>query len=434
MDTTRRGPPAPGRSAIVSSADNSGDTWDLVILGARRLDEEATADIGIRDGRIAAIEPSLSGHARERLDARGGLVTRSFVEPHFHLDKVLSRDLFGAVRPEDAFARARDVKKQFTVADVEDRACRALRLAVAHGIGCLQAQIDVDFATKLVSFEGVMRARERFAGAIDVIPLAFPQEGVVTDPEAPALLREALTMGAQAIGGLPEFERSIEDQQTHIDTLLSLAEEFDVPAEIHCDYLDVPELKTLEMLADATIDRGMQGRVSASHCNALAVYPDDEARRVIDKVVAAEMNIIVAPTANLEMLGGPGRTPVSRGTSRIKELLDAGVNACAAADNMYDIWYRFTRMDPVELGYITVLSGAMRTDEEVRESFEMVTTRAARAVGASTDGVTLGAPADLVVFEAATLVDIFRNLPGRRSHIKAGRSVGGREGSVWAIA
>ncbi len=317
---------------------------------------------------------------------------------------------------------------------MEGRACRALRLAVAHGIGCLQAQIDVDFATKLVSFEGVMRARERFAGAIDIIPLAFPQEGIVTDPEAPGLLREALSMGAQAVGGLPEFGNSVEDQQTHIDTILSLAEEFDVPAEIHCDYLDVPELKTLEMLADATVARGMQGRVTASHCNSLAVYPDDEAHRVIDKVKAAGMSIIVAPTANLEMLGGPGRTPVNRGTSRIKELLDAGVNVCAAADNKYDIWYRFTRMDPVELGYITVLSGAMRTDEEVRESFEMITTRAARTVGTSTDGVTVGALADLIVFEATTLVDIFCNLPGRRSHIKAGRCVGGLEGSCWAAA
>ena len=207
-----------------------------------------------------------------------------------------------------------------------------------------------------------------------------------------------------------------------------------MPAEIHCDYLDVPELKTLEMLADATVARGMQGRVTASHCNSLAVYPDDEAHRVIDKVKAAGMSIIVAPTANLEMLGGPGRTPVNRGTSRIKELLDAGVNVCAAADNKYDIWYRFTRMDPVELGYITVLSGAMRTDEEVRESFEMITTRAARTVGTSTDGVTVGALADLIVFEATTLVDIFCNLPGRRSHIKAGRCVGGLEGSCWAAA
>ena len=41
---------------------------------------------------------------------------------------------------------------------------------------------------------------------------------------------------------------------------------------------------------------------------------------------------------------------------------------------MYDIWYRFNRMDPAEVAYLTVLSGGMRTDEEVDEAFNMVTT------------------------------------------------------------
>ncbi len=416
------------------AGSDPGLDWDLLICDARRLDSGETVCIGIRDGRIAAMEATLAGAAAERIDARGGLVTPSFVEPHFHLDKVLSRDRLGALGPEEAFARAREVKTQFTVADVEERACRALKLAVAHGTGRLSAQIDVDFATKLVSFEGVLRARERFSDTIDITLVAFPQEGIVADPEAPALLREALSMGAEAVGGLPEIETSIEDQRTHIETVLGLAEDFDVPVEMHCDYMDLPELKTLEMLADATIAHGLQGRVIASHCNALAVYPDEEAKRVIDKVVAADMSITVLPTANLQMLGGPERTPQSRGSSRAKELLDAGVNVAAAADNMYDIWFRFNRMDPAELGYLTALSAGLRTDDEVREGFEMITSRAARTLGSRTHAVAVGEPADLIVFEATSLVDIFRRLPGRRTHIKAGRCVGGLEGSYWTAA
>ncbi len=406
--------------------------WDLLISDATRLDDGESVCIGIRDGRIGAIEEELKGSAAAHIDAHGGLVTPSFIEAHFHLDKVLSRDRLGALGPEEAFARAREVKRDFTVADVEERASRALELAVAHGTGRLHAQIDVDFATRLVSFEGVLRARERFAGVIDTTCVAFPQEGIVADKEAPALLREALSMGAEAVGGLPEVEASAEDQRTHIETVLDLAEEFAVTVEMHCDYMDRPELKTLEMLADATTARGMQGRVVASHCNALAVYPDDEAKRVIDKVLAAGMTVTVLPTANLQMLGGAKRTPANRGASRAKELLDAGVNVAAAGDNMYDIWFRFNRMDPVELGYVTILAAGLRTDDEVREGFEMVTSRAARALGLRPRTVAVGEPADLVVFEAASLVDIFRRLPGRRIHIKGGRRVGGLEGSCWA--
>jgi cytosine deaminase len=295
----------------------------------------------------------------------------------------------------------------------------------------MRTNVDVDFATRLVSMEGVLRARERFRGLIELEIIAFPQEGIVTDPSAPELLREAIDMGAELVGGLPEFEASVDDQRTHVAAIFDIAEEKGVRIDFHCDYTDLPQFKTLEMVAEETAKRGFEGRVTAGHCCALAVYPDEEAKRVIDKVKAAEIAVTVLPIANLEMLGGPGRTPVDRGSSRVKELLDAGINVSAGADNMFDIWFRFNRMDPVETAYITCLSAGMRTDQEVREAFEMTTSRPARMMGLADYGVRVGAAADLVVHSAATLVDMFRNLPARRLHVKGGRLVGGVEGSTW---
>lgn len=404
---------------------------DLLVTNARLLDRDGSWDIGIGDGRIVEIGQATMSSAARRIDARGGLVTTSFVDPHFHLDKVLSRDYVGALTYSEAFARAREAKAQFTVADVEARVCAALDLAVAQGLGAIRSQVDVDFATGLVSLEGVMRARERFSGLIDVEIVAFPQEGIVTDPEAPDLLREALRMGIRLVGGLPEFERNVEDQKTHIRTILDIAEKFDARVDMHCDYTDLPHFKTLEMLADMTIERGLQGRVTADHCCALAVYPDDEAARVIDKVRQAGIGVIILPIANLQMLGGNGVTPVNRGSSRAKELLAAGVNVSAGADNMYDIWFRFNRMDPIDTAYITCLSTGMRTDAEVREAFEMTTSRPARLLGIEGYGVAVGCRADLVVHSASNLVDMFRNIPSRRCHIKGGALVGGVEGSTW---
>jgi cytosine deaminase len=407
---------------------------DLVISNARVRTREDPVDIGIADGRVARLAPAHSLSAARELRANGGLVTSSFVEPHCHIDKTLTRDRLGALSPEEAFARARDVKRQFTVEDVERRACRALELGVAHGIGRMRTQCDVDFATRLVSFEGVLRARDRFADVIDLEIVAFPQEGIVADPEAPELLREALRNGAAAIGGLAEIERSVDDQRAHLDQIFRIAEEFDVPVDVHADYLDSPELKTLELLADMTIERGFEGRVVAGHCCALAVYPDDEARRVIEKVRAARIDVLVMAVGNLQMLGGPKRTPYNRGSSRVLELLDAGVNVAAAGDNVHDIWTRFSRYDPVETGFITCLSAGMRTDEEVDTAFDMITVRADRAIGGAGAGVTEGAPADLVVFEAASIVDVFRNLPGKRTVLKNGRIVGGTESRSWVSA
>lgn len=405
---------------------------DLLIANAILLDRDGSWNIGIKDGRIAEIGQVAGSTAARRIDARGGLVTTSFVDPHFHLDKVLSRDYVGALSYGEAFARAREAKAQFTVADVEARVCAALDLAVAQGLGVIRSQVDVDFATGLVSLEGVLRARERFKDMIDIQIVAFPQEGIVTDHKAPDLLREALGMGIRLIGGLPEFEQNVDDQRTHIATILDIAEKFDAGVDMHCDYTDLPHFKTLEMLADMTMERGLHGKVTADHCCALAVYPDDEAARVIDKVREAGIGVIILPIANLQMLGGNGSTPVNRGASRARELLAAGVNVSAGADNMYDIWFRFNRMDPVDTAYMTCLSAGMRTDEEVREAFEMTTSRPARELGIEDYGVAIGCRADLVVHSASNLVDMFRNIPGRRYHIKSGALVGGVEGSTWS--
>ena len=408
-------------------------SMDLVVSNARLRGREDLVDIGIADGRIAVLAPVNSLSAAREIRAEGGLVTSSFVEPHCHIDKTLTRERLGALSPEEAFGRAREVKREFTVEDVERRACRALELAVTHGTGKIRTQCDVDFATRLVSLEGVLRARERFADLIDVEVTAFPQEGIVADPEAPDLLREALRNGASAVGALPEIETSRDDQRAHLDQIFRIAEEFDVPIDTHSDYLDDPELKTLELLADMTIERDFQGRVVAGHCCALAVYPDDEAARVIDKVKQAQIDVLVMPVGNLQMLGGRKRTPYNRGSSRTLELLDGGVNVAAAGDNVHDIWTRFSRYDPVETGLITCLSAGMRTDDEIETAFDMVTTRADRALGGLGTGVQEGVPADLVMFQALTIVDVLRNLPGqKRTVLKNGRVVGGLESRSWA--
>lgn len=413
------------------SASSAG-ALDMLIINGALLDVDGRRDIAVQDGKIIDIQPRIHAQAARVIDARGGLVTPSFVDPHFHLDKVLSRAYVGAMTYGEAFARAREAKARFTVQDVERRVCAALDLAVAQGLGFIRSQVDVDFATRLVSLEGVLRARERFSRLIDVEIVAFPQEGIVTDPAAPDLLREALRMGVKLIGGLPEFEKNADDQRTHIETILDIAEEFGANVDMHCDYTDLPEFKTLEMLADMTIERGLQGRVAADHCCALAVYPDDEAERVIQKVKRADITVNILPIANLQMLGGNQMTPMNRGASRAKELLNAGVNVCAGADNMYDIWFRFNRMDPIDTAYMTCLSTGMRTDAEVREAFEMTTSRPARLVGIEAYGVAVGSRADIVVHSATNLVDIFRNIPARKIHIKNGAVAGGVEGSTWS--
>jgi cytosine deaminase len=410
------------------------DVLDLLIENARPNGAGDPVVIAVREGAIEAIGADARAPARERLDAKGGIVLPSFVEPHLHLDKVFTRHLPGANAAtwEEAGAVHSRVKSTFTPETVEERAARALELAVSNGIGLIRAHVAIDTAQGLVALEGVLRARSGWADAVEVEIVALIEESVVASPGLPDLAREALRRGAGVIGGIPNFEPDEASRRRHVETLFEIAEELDVRVDAHVDYDADPAQQVLELLADETLRRGFEGRVLASHCCALAAYAPADSERVIEKLRRADIAVCISPAANLQHVGAVGRLPVHRGSSRTKELLDAGVNVAAGSDNMNDMWFAFGRLDPVETAYTAVLSAALQTEAEIAAALEMVTTRAARALGRPERVLAVGAPADLVVLEAATTTDVLRGIAPRRTTIRRGRIVGGTSTERWA--
>jgi cytosine/creatinine deaminase len=407
---------------------------DLIIEGVRPYGAGERVDVAIDRGVIRSIGPDARQlTAGQRIDGSGGLIFPSFVEPHIHLDKALTRKFPGANAQdwEEADASQGRVKRTFTPGDVEARASRAIELAISNGVGLMRAHVAIDTAQQLISLEGVLSARERWADAIEIEIVALLEESIVEHPELLDRAREAIRRGADVIGGIPNEEQDTPGQLRHLEALFEIAEEFDTPVDAHVDYDADPSQKTLEMLADLTLQRGFEGRVLASHCCALATYPQHESERVIEKVRRAGITVCISPLANLQQVGSVGRLPVHRGSSRTKELLDAGVNVAAGTDNMNDMWFAFGRLDPLETAYVAILSAALRTETEVATGLEMVTDRAARALRRSDRTIAVGAPADLVVLEAEDLTDVLRGLSTRRVTIKGGKQVGGMATERW---
>jgi cytosine deaminase len=408
---------------------------DLIIEGVRPYGAGDPSTVAVDGGVIHSIgSDARQLAAGERIDGNGGIIFPSFVEPHIHLDKTLTRQVPGANVPswEEAEAAQDRVKRTFTPEDVESRASRAIELAITNGVGLMRAHVDIDTAQELISLEGVLRARRRWADAIEIEIVALVGESIVEHPEIPDLAREAMRRGADLIGGIPNFEEDSPGQLMHLEAMFDIAEEFGTPVDAHVDFDADPSETALEMLADLTFQRGFEGRVLASHCCALAAYPQQQSERVIEKVRNAGITVCISPATNLQQVGSVGRLPVHRGSSRTKELLDAGVNVAAGTDNMNDMWFAFGRLDPVETAFVAILSAALRTEGEVAAGLEMVTDRAARALRRSGRTIEVGAPADLVVLEAEDLTDVLRGLSSRRVTIKGGKPVGGTATERWA--
>ncbi|MFI6283394.1 amidohydrolase family protein [Streptomyces sp. NPDC051018] len=415
------------------TASETTTTADLIVEGATL--DGATVDVVVRDGRIAALGPGAAGGvgAPERIAAAGGLITPPFTEPHSHPDKALSRRSIVPLglparlteRPA-LMQRQRDLKATFTRDEVAGRAGAFLRLAASQGVGTVAGQADIDSVTGLTSFEGVMDAREAHAHLVELRVTAFPQEGLVQDPGAYDLVAAALAAGAHRVGGWPNNERSFEDQLTHLDQVFELAERFGVGIDINVDYFTDPSERLLEPLAERTVAHGMQGLVNANHVGALETYPDDDARRVIDRVAEAGIVVTVCPSN----LGG---SYPYRGVSRANELLAAGVTVAAGTGNLQDNWEVFGNLDPMDTARLAWHAFPLSDEDDrgVETAWRLVTSHAAKAAGVPYGELRAGGPADFTVLSATTLTDALRNEPGPRRLVRGGRVVAGRAGELW---
>jgi cytosine deaminase len=188
---------------------------DLIIERVRPYGAGDPVAVAIDRGVIHSIGPDARQlTAGERIDGNGGIIFPSFVEPHIHLDKVLTRQLPGANAEswEEAEASQVRVKSTFTPEDVESRASRAIELAITNGVGLMRAHVAIDTRQELVSLEGVLRARERWADAIEIEVVALLEESIVEHPELLARARKAIRRGADVIGGIPNVEHDTPGQ------------------------------------------------------------------------------------------------------------------------------------------------------------------------------------------------------------------------------
>jgi cytosine deaminase len=236
-------------------------------------------------------------------------------------------------------------------------------------------------------------------------------------------MREAMRHGADVVGGMPHHESSLEDARRHIELCFDIAEQFDAAVDMHVDETDDPNSRTLELLAEATIRRGYQGQVTAGHCCALAAHDDAYARRVIDLVAEARLNVVTNPLVNLYLQGREDRQPVRRGITRVKELLEAGVNVACGMDDVRNLFFPYGRMDMLEVAMFTSITAHLTTPDEVRICFDMPRARAARVLGLREYGLAPGLPADLVLLPARDAQEALQAQPPRRYVVRNGRIV-----------
>ncbi len=394
---------------------------DLLLTGARVAGTDGLRDLGVRDGHLVAPEPD----AHEVIHLEGALVTPPLVEPHIHLDAVLTvgeprYNLTGSLFEGIAIWAER--VQSLTLEDVKTRVRKVLRWQLANGVQHVRSHVDV-CDPDLRALRALVELREEIGDQMDLQLVAFPQQGIMSFEGGQDLMRRAVTLGADVVGGIPHFEMTREMGVESVRFSFALAAEHGLRVDIHCDETDDDHSRFVEVMAAETIRLGMAGRVTASHTTAMHSYNNAYAYRVINNIARAGMHIVTNPLDNAVLQGRFDSYPIRRGHTRVKELMSAGINVCIGHDSVMDPWYPLGCADPLQAAFVLAHYGHMSGAEELKSLVQMITVNPARALGLEGYGLDEGLPANLVVISAPTEMDALRLMPRRRLVLRRGRVV-----------
>ncbi|MBN2407749.1 MAG: amidohydrolase family protein [Elusimicrobia bacterium] len=394
---------------------------DLLIRNAKLRGKKGLFDIEITAGKIGKISKKINGKPRKAIDAGGNLVTESYCNAHLHLCKVWTLQMMdekalkdyhgeGMGKAMTAIELAARVKANYDERWIIKNVRKALELAARYGNLHIRAFADVDSKARLEGVKALIRAREEFKGIVDVQVVAFPQDGVVREPGAEELVRKAMDLGADIVGGIPWIEYTEEDERTHIHKMVSIAREYNKDVSMLVDDAGDPTLKTLEMLATETIRVGWEGRVLAQHARAMCLYPRPYFQKVVALLKKAGIGIVTDPQT------GPLH-------ARVKELLDEGALVCIGQDDISDAYYPYGRNNMLEVAFLASHLLWMTGESEMETLYDMITVNGAKAMGIKKFGIKTGNTANLVVLGVDSVLEALRAQEAPRYVISHGRLV-----------
>lgn len=368
-------------------------------------DSAQLVDIAIAQNQIIAIAPNLAISAPIEIDANEQLVSPPFVESHIHLDSVLtagqprwnqSGTLFEGI---DIW---RERKASLTLEDVKNRAVSALKQQASKGVLFVRSHADVS-EQSLTALKGLLAVRDAVKDWMTLQVVAFPQDGVYGSAKNEALMEEALRFGADVVGGIPHYEMTREDGVRSVHRIFELAQQYDRLIDIHCDEIDDPHSRFLEVIAACAIRSGMKAQVTASHTTAFGSYNDAYALKLMGVLKRSHINFIANPLINITLQGRTDTYPKRRGMTRIKELWQNGLNVSLGHDCIQDPWYSLGTGNLIAVADMAIHVGQMTGLDEIEACFKMVTTGGARTLNIEDSyGIAKGKPANLIVLDATS--------------------------------
>ncbi|WP_425049467.1 amidohydrolase family protein [Psychromarinibacter sp. S121] len=398
--------------------------FDLLVKGGT-LPDGRMADIAVSGDRIAEVAPKIDAEAREVIDATGDLVAPPFVDPHFHMDATLS---YGLPRVNasgtllEGISLWGELRDLATVDEMVERALRYCDWAVSMGLLAVRSHVDTT-PDHLNTVTAMLEVREKVKPYLDLQLVAFPQDGLYRAPTGRDNVIRALDMGVDVVGGIPHFERTMQDGAASVRDLCEIAAERGLPIDLHCDETDDPHSRHVETLAYEVQRLGLGGRATGSHLTSMHSMDNYYVSKLLPLIAEAGVAAIPNPLINIVLQGRHDTFPKRRGLTRVKEMQALGIDVGWGQDCVLDPWYSLGTADMLDVAFMGLHVAQMTHPDEMARCFTMVTETNAKIIGLDGYGLAKGCTASLVVLDAADPTEAVRLRPSRLAVVSKGKVV-----------
>jgi len=409
---------------------------DLLITDATLPDGRTGMSVAVHEGKITEVTAGLTAPAGETVDARGCLLTPPFCDAHFHMDSVLT---YGNPRVNESGTLLEgiqlwgELKPALVQDDIIQRALTYCDWAIAKGLLAIRSHVDTS-DPRLLAVEALLEVKKRVAAYIDLQLVAFPQDGVLRSQGGVDRVKRALDMGVDIVGGIPHFERTMNEGAASVKLLCEIAAERGKMVDMHCDETDDPMSRHIETLAFEAQRLGLQGRVTGSHCTSMHSMDNYYVSKLIPLIAQSGVNIVANPLINITLQGRHDTYPKRRGMTRVPELMDAGVNVAFGQDCVMDPWYPMGSGDMLDVAHMGLHVAQMTSQKGISACFDSVTVNAAKVMGLQGYGIEAGCEATFVLLQAADAASAIRLRPTRLKVWRAGRVVAQSAAAATALA
>jgi cytosine deaminase len=354
-------------------------------------------DLEITQGQISQIKPPADMPSDcPSFNLKQGIILPCFVDSHVHLDKghIWER----SPNPDGTFESARKTcfqdSNNWHAEDLYRRMEFSLKCSYAHGTKALRTHLDSFGVQAEIGFSIFQTLQKEWRDRLVLQAVSLVSLDYFLQSEGVKIANLVAEVGG-ILGGVAYINPDLDRQ---LDAVFRLAKERQLNLDFHVDENGDPNSICLRKVAEAALRHQFQGKITCGHCCSLALQTQTAVDETLLLVKKAGISIVSLPMCNLYLQDTlPGKTPLWRGITRVREMEKMGIPVAFASDNARDPFFGFGDLDMLE-----VFSQAVRIahlDRPYATWIDAVTKTPADLMGLPDFGrIGVGLPADLVVF------------------------------------